>query len=390
MSLLTFQDALDLLQIYTAGTAMSRAKQDMKHAIHAAQQAVYQEREWTYYESAWSFATRASLTTGTLGYSHASLTATITGTKLPSWADHGTIIANSLFGDIDRATTYSAYMDPNFNFGQTIDDGETFTLFQDKYTLPELFQNIGLTVTAADGYLLQYITPEDYVYRRSYGQDIGYPTEFTIVNDPNVIGRYAIALYPSPNELKTYYVKFRRAYRELKLTGDESTSRQGTVTIASGSKYVTGTSTAFNNNTHKNSILRVGDATNVPTGIRGQHPWIEQFQIANVAASSGSEAIVLRSSAGQAFTTAKYVITDPIDIPPELEQVFLKRCRVELCECRPETKKSEEWGRAMKAYEDALRAATNHDSKDDTPKIFGGGLRVPYGIPERPLNAEDD
>jgi hypothetical protein len=390
MSLLTFQDALDQLQLYVAGTQMTRAKGDMRHAIHAALQAVYQERSWTYYQSAWSFSSRAGMTTGTVGYSHAGLVLTITGNTWPTWADRGTVLANDLYGDIDRATTYSAYVDPNFNFGQTISDGTTYTLFQDKFTLPELFQNLGVAVTASDGTLLRYITPEEYVYRRSFGQEIGYPTEYTILNDPDVIGRYAMALYPSPDEIRTYYVKFMRAYRELKLTGDDTSSQQGTVTIGNGSKYVTGTSTAFNSVAHKNAILRVGDTLNVPTGIRGLHPWIEQFQIAHVAASSGSEALILRSTAGQAFTTAKYVITDPVDIPAELEQAFLKRCRVELCECRPETKKSEEWGRAMKAYEDALHLATRHDSKDDTPKVFGGFTGTPYGIPERPLEAEDD
>lgn len=388
MSILTFQDALDQLQLYVAGTGMTRAKGDMRHSIHAAQQAVYQERNWTYYRSAWSFSTRPSMTTGTVGYSHAGLTLTITGNTWPSWADRGTVLANSLYADIDRATTYSAYVDPNFNFGQTIADGTSFTLFQDKVTLPELFQNMGVTVSGGDGMLLTYMSPEEYVYQRSFGQELGLPTRYTIMNDPDVIGRYALALYPSPDETRTYYVKYQRAYRELKLTGDETTSQQGTVTIASGSRNVTGTGTAFNSNSHKNAILRVGDTTNVPTGIRYLHPWIEQFQIAHVAASSGAAAMILRSAAGQTFTTAKYIITDPIDIPPELEQAFLKRCRVELCECRPETKKSDEWGRAMKAYEDALELATPHDSKDNAPKAIGMNFGV-YGIPERPLGDED-
>lgn len=389
MSLLTFQDALDSLQQYTAGTGMTRAKGDMRHAIHAAIQAVYQERSWTYYQSAYSFGTRAGMTTGTVGYSHAGLVLTIAGNTWPSWADRGTVLANGLYGDIDRATDYSAYVDPNFNFGQTIADGTTYTLFQDRFTLPELFQNIGVTVTASDGTLLRYMTPEEYVYRRSYGQEIGYPTCYTVINDTDVIGRYAIALYPSPDEVRTYYLKYMRAYRELKVTGDESANQQGTVTISSGSKYVTGTGTAFNSNTHKNAILRVGDTVNVPTGIRGQYPWIEQFQIAHVAAASGASALVLRSTAGQAFSAAKYVITDPVDIPPELEQVFLKRCRLELALCRPDTKKGQDVALAQAAYEEALSGAVRHDSKDDTPKVFGGYIPSPYGIPDRPLEAED-
>ena len=390
MSLLTFQDALDQLQLYVAGTGMARAKGDMRIAVHGALQSLYQERRWTYYGASWSFSTRASMTTGTVGYSHAGLVLEITGNTWPAWADRGTVLAENLYADIDRATTYNAYVDPNFNFGQTLAAGSSFQLFQDKITLPELFQNMGVTVSAGDGVLLGYMSPEEYVYQRSYGQEIGLPTRFTILSDPDVIGRYAIALYPSPNEVRTYHVKYQRAYRELKLTGDEASSQQGTVTIASGSRNVTGTGTAFNLNAHKNTILRVGDTQYVPTGIRREHPWIEQFQVAHVAASSGADAMVLRSSAGQTFTNAKYVLTDPIDIPGELEQAFLKLCRVELCECRPETKRSDEYARAMMAYQKALEGATAHDNKDDSIKVFGGYFPGGYGIAERPLGPEDD
>lgn len=384
MSLLTFQDALERLQQFTAGTSMSRALGDMKLAVESALHHVYAERSWTYFESSFSFSSRATMTTGTVAYSHGGLLLAITGNTWPAWADRGTVVANQLYGDIDRATTYNAYVDPNYNFGQNIDAGSTFTLFQDKFTLPDLFQNVSLTVSGGDGINLPYMSPDEYMYLRSWGQEAGLPTRFTILSDPDIIGRYAIALYPSPDQVTTYYVKYRRAYREIRLSGDEASSKAGTVAIAAGGKIVTGTGTAFNDANHKNAILRVGDATNYPTGIRGASPWIEQFQLSHVA-NTGSA--TLRTPATRAFSGAKYVITDPIDLPPELKDAFLKRCRLELVLARPDTKK-QDYSLVQKAYDDAIEAAAALDNKNGAPIAIGYQPGVYF--PDRPIGEEQD
>lgn len=388
MSLITYQDALNMLMSFTGGTSYARANADIKQAVRSALAHLYRERSWTYYAQTYSFPTVESMTSGSIAYTHAGgRVVTLTGNVFPSWSERGSILSEGLFGDIDRWTTTSAVMDENVNFGQAIASGSTFELFQDHFLLPENFQNVNLSLRGSDGVILRYIPPEEFVYLKTFSQTTGDPSAYTIMSDTEQLGRYAIYLYPAPSSVTTYYLKYQRSYRELKLTGDETASSQGTVTLASGSKFVTGTSTAFASALHKGSVLRVSTTTTAPTAITGTNPFADQWQIANVAAASGSEALLLRGNAGQTYTAVAYVITDPIDIPPDLEDAFLKRCRLELCLSRSDTKK-QDIASAQMAYEEAYKNAAAADSKSRERRVTGGSWR-PAGLQDLALLDED-
>lgn len=375
MPILTFQDALKLMQDYTGGTSFSRNLADIKQAIRMALSGLYRDHVWTYYRTMWSFGTVDSFSTGTMAYSHAGgYTVTISGGNIADRfrsSQRGAILASSIVGEVDRFTTTTAIMDETLNWGQAVAASTTYTLFQDHFPLPKGFRNLNVTVRADNGNMLKYLAPEQFVYRRSFTAQTGEPTTYTIMADPKVIGQYAIYLYPAPSSLAMYRVQYTRAYDEPKITGDETASSAGTVTISAGSRYGTGSGTSFSNGSHKGAVIRFGDTSNVPTDWNGNYPFVEEAVIANCSSTTAFE---LRTVTTNAFSAVKYQLADPIDISPDMYDAFIKRCRLEVAQLRPDTK-SKELPMAIAAYEEALQIARGGDTKEHSVRVTGG---VPY------------
>ncbi len=375
MSILTFQDALDLMQAYVGGTTFSRTAADVKQAIRMALSGLYDERAWTYYRTTWQFNTPDAFSSATIAYSHSG--GYVVSLDSGNFADRfrnvqrGAILADSLVADVDRFTTNTAIMDANLNWGVALATGTSYELFQDNYALPEGFRNVNVTVRGDNGDVLRYVPPEEFLYLRSVSGNTGDPLVYTFMADPKIPGRYALYLYPGPSSRTAYRVQYTRAYREPRVTGDETAATAGTVTVSAGSRYVTGASSSFSSTLHEGAVLRFGTASAAPTGLNGSNPFTEEHAIANVSSTTAME---LRTTAVSAQSAVKYVISDPIDIPPDLKDAFIKRCRLEVAQLRPDTKKNEV-PLAMAAYEESLRKAKAADGKEHSIRVTGG---LPY------------
>lgn len=387
MALTTYQDALEELVAFAGGTSFTRNQEDCQQAVADALTHVYQERRWTYYRSTWGFTTNAEQTGDIKYYTHdGGRILALSGSTFPSWANAGSVVLDSVIGDIDRVrATTQAVMDADLNFGQAVAAATSYILFRDHFTLPEGFQNVDVTVESATGTILRYLSPADFLRVKTRNASTGEPTAFTILSDPDHTGRYSLFLYPAPQSALTYRMHFHRAFRPLRLTGAETASTTGTVSISSGDDDVTGVSTSFSSSVHPGAVMRLSSSTTAPTRLVGSNPYTEQHVIESV---SSTTACRLRTTTAQAFSGVAMVISDPIDIPLGLQKAFRLRCRLELCNARPDTK-AKDAGHMQGAYEEAIEAAKSDDGKNDSPRVTGGSP-TRWDLGDNPAGEDDE
>lgn len=366
MPIITYEDAARRLQQFLGGTDLVRGNEDVKLAVSMAYEGLTSEHDWRYYHTEWGFNTVASVDT-TVTYTHSTLKAVL-ATAVSSWAVYGKLNVGNIIGEVDTLNTASnpatLVMSANINFNANVAAGTSATLFQSHFTLPELFRSIDQPLTS-DGtaFPLHYITPAEYVRLLNTGSPTGEAGYYTIMQDPENIGRMALFLYPGPSTVKSYRLPYIRAPRPLWFSGSESASSTGTVTVSSGGVSVTGTSTTFDERM-EGSVIRLGNSTtHQPTDQHGPYPYINQRVIRTWSAASGAGALTLDAATTQAFSGVRFRISDPIDIDPCMIPAFYSRCRLELANLRPETHTGKMVDLLRREYERLFKDARGTDHK---------------------------
>ena len=117
---------------------------------------------------------------------------------------------------------------------------------------------------------------------------------------------------------------YRRRPRDLRLTGWEPSSRVGTVSIDNG--RVAGDKTAFGA-LMVGAVLRVsGDTAYHPESLAGMHPYRDEAIITRV--SGPAEMFVWSPAGGLPYSGTKYIVTDYLDISPNMYTALLSCCEV--------------------------------------------------------------
>ena len=110
---------------------------------------------------------------------------------------------------------------------------------------------------------------------------------FAIGERPDVIGAKALFLWPVPTSDGTLDFIYDRRPRNLRHSGHAAGDIAGSVTVASGSAALTGTSTAFTASMD-GAILRFGTTSVRPDWEYGDNPYVEQRAIRSVNAADGA------------------------------------------------------------------------------------------------------
>jgi hypothetical protein len=123
---------------------------------------------------------------------------------------------------------------------------------------------------------------------------------------------------------QTCMLTYRRRPRDLRCTGWEPSSRSGTVDWAG--TEVTGTGTQFNNQMVGAVVRASGDATYHPESLAGMHPFKDEGLVLSVA---GPNRLYVWSPVdGVKYTGTKYIVTDYLDISPNMYTALLSGCEV--------------------------------------------------------------
>ena len=292
-------------------------------------------RQWSYYRRRLRFATVATYSTGTVAYTHSTLTLTLTSGTWPDWAGRGTLIIDDVHYPVQsRTSTTVLILDPNHNPGANIAAGETYTLYRDSYTLPRDFESLLTDVYEVENReILTREPPENFQSYTSLSMTPSDPIIFTIMRDRAYMGEdtvdavmhdMAIYLRPPPSTARTYEGIYRSRPRDFTVpNGSYSTG-----TVTNSSTTVTGTGTNWTQANMLGAVIRFGTATDAPGGREHTTKYVAQRYITAV---SSATSLTIDSEPGQTFTGVKYEISDPLDIEPgAMYRALLRRAEYEL------------------------------------------------------------
>ena len=198
------------------------------------------------------------------------------------------------------------------------------------------------------------------------------PQWFAIGADPLRYGQMAMYVQYEPDTAEGLRMWYRRYPRKIKYTGGETSSSAGTVYV-SGTEIV-GTDTSFTSDM-VGSVIRFGDSTNKPTGVRGINPYSEQRVIKSVESATSA---TLDSAASTVPAGSKYVVSDPIDLRPTMLEAFFRGCEWKLSLSR--RTQDAPPADAFNWYTEAIRLAGESEMVQtdiwSPPSTYGKGIQA--------------
>lgn len=347
MGYLTYFDLVESLIVSSYGGPQDAEQRDIRTAIHKAYAELTTIRDWSYYHVHGRVITDAPYTTGTITSS--GTTVTLTGGTWPSWAATGGYLkAGEQIARVASRTSGSVLvLDSALSLRADVTSAP-YQLYRTVYPLPADFRNMDEPSDEYNWWSGTYITPDQAMKLERVGNTSGTPLHWTIIKDPDSTG-WAIKLMGYPTERETIDFTYRRTARPIRYSGHEAALRQGT--MARTGAAVTGTGTAFSA-AMAGSILRVGDTTNVPGPIESLAPWVSESKITAVGSATG----LTTADSGTVASSTKYLITDPIDVAPHMQQAMDSCCDYWLARIRDKSP-----DKAFAMYQRDLRLAMEQD-----------------------------
>lgn len=327
--MLTYFDCVEHLIVSSFGGPQDAEQRDIRVAIQRAYQEITQIRDWTFYYVHGRVVTDAPYTAGTIEMTDTK-TVTLTG---GDFSAAGMTADNAKDWTIRigaRALPVAAYNSSTsltlaLENTTTVSAGTGYILYRMSYPLPADLRNMDEPSNEFFWWSGIYLTPDEAMKVERVNYRSGFPLHWTIIKDPHSSG-WAIKLVGYPIKRETIDFTYRRKARQIKYSGHEANSRVGTIT--SSTSAVTGSGTAFTADM-VGSVLRVGDSTAVPGPIESLNPYVAERTIAG-----RSSATALTLNAALTASGAKYLITDPIDIPDHMHNVMLSGCEYWLARIR--------------------------------------------------------
>lgn len=136
------------------------------------------------------------------------------------------------------------------------------------------------------------------------------------MKSPDDEGRWALWVDPSPSTAEPLGFIYRRRPRTLRWAGTETEARSYTAGGSASASTAT-TSTALPSSM-VGSIIRFGTAATHPSGLAGNSPFIEQHKIKSISSTT----VTLDGTLSQAHSSAKIVVSDPIDMNDQMQEAL--------------------------------------------------------------------
>ncbi len=331
----TVSDALAHLRDWAGVTNDQNTVRMAYRAVRESLEELATIRVWSYYKRRLRFATVASYSTGTITYTHSTLTLTLASGTWPSWSARGTVVIADVHYPVQSRSSDSVLiLDPNHNPGANVAAGTSYQIYRDSYTLPRDFQSVLTEIRDLDDVnRLTYVTSQDFQNYSDYQPDPGDPKVFTVMRERAYLGQdavdatmhdMAIYLRPPPNTARTYDGIYKCRPRDFSVpNGSYSTG-----TVTNSSTAVTGSGTTWTQANMLGAIFRFGTQSAAPGGREHTNKYVVQRY---VTAVNSATSLDLDSDPGQTFTSVKYEISDPLDVEPgAMYRALLRRAEYEL------------------------------------------------------------
>jgi hypothetical protein len=341
--MLTYFDVIEHLIVSSLGGPQDAEQRDIRTAVQRAYTEVTTMRDWSWYTAHGRVITLAPVNGIVSGYSNGVLTLSspLSSTDWTHCKIRNTIAAIS---SVTNASTF--VLDPQVKFVDSfVSAGDAVIFYKSLYPLPSTFRNLDEPSDEYNWWCGLYVSPDEAMKLERVSNSTGRPYHWTVVPNPN--GGYYLKLVGYPIRSETVDFIYRKIARPIKYSGHESTVRAGT--ISASSTAVTGTATSFSSGL-VGSVLRVGGA-DYPQTLSGMSPYTAESVIAAVGSATALTASDSISASG-----AKYLITDPIDVPPHMHNVIYSAAEYWLARIRG-TKPDN----AFALYQRDLRIAMEQD-----------------------------
>lgn len=369
---MTFADAIQRAVAFLRGGGDSYAQDEIFQAVQSAYMEVWQARNWKYLWTYGRINTVEPYQEGTIEYDAGTRQVTLSGGTWPDWARYGTIrVANVLYNVAEKVSSTVVTLEAAQAPTESIAAGTSYTLFRAIYTLPADFQRV-FGFSAEDHWCdLRLVDLREWMRWQRQTRSTGTPTSVAIGPDPDVLGQFAIYLYPAPQAARSIDFMYLRKARPLMISGEAEAHSQGTIT-ANGTTTITGTGTLFSD-AMVGSILRIGTGNKVPQSWGSRNPpWDERV----IVAVNSPTSITVDANV-PAISGVKYVVSDPVDLDESLINYFDAAIKRQLM-----LHQNREWQelRGLEVlYDSAKRSAFEADNRYDGPRHAGPrDTRVPW------------
>ena len=322
--ILTYSDAIAHCVSVLGGNPSQAAHDAILRSIHAAYRELLEARRWNYLLTLYRIRVEAPYATGTVEYDHTGGATerrlTLTTGTWPTWAASGSVkIADVWHKVTTRVSSTVLTLDTTLNPGADVVAGTTYKIVQSQYSLPTNFVTPEMPEESNLLRFGRYVRHGEFFGRERYGQGSGSPNAYTVIGDPDNLGRWLLhTLYESAatEELDFWYC---RRPREIVLSGYQTAHTVGTVSTAA-STTLTGSSTTFDSGM-EGSIVRVSSNSTLPTGVDGRNPFAEQRVLGTY---SSATSFTVTSAFTGTRSGVKYIISDPLDIEMTMFNAFFR------------------------------------------------------------------
>lgn len=362
--LLTFSDAIEVLNDFAAGYGGTPSPYAMRQIVADSYAEFASVRDWSYLRVNGRILLQKAVSTGTVVYTHATRTLTLTGATWPASIEDWCVRFDEVVCDVEtRSSDTVVILDSTMNPGGDV-ASTTYLAYPRWYKLPGEFVSMNSPMANDTRWLGQYVDMSYMLSLDRFWEGAGDVKYYALGPAQDQYGYMALYVWPPSDTNETYDYIAKRSPRALRYSGRESAETTGTITVTAGSKTVAGSATAFST-LMEGSILRLGSSTtNAPTRLAGAYPYLEEHTIKSV---TDATTLTLATAVTTSRAGVKYIVSDPVDIPPILHTAFLACAKKNLAFER----NFKEYPRCVQVYDDLLFLAKCTDSPSSQSQIAG-------------------
>jgi hypothetical protein len=335
-TLLTYRDMIDHLGNWMGALPQEDEQNQSRQAIQDAYRELFLEHEWAYCSRQHRITLDAASTSSTVTYSTSNRQVTLASGSWPTWARYGRILFDGddvVYKVAERGSPSIITLDVDFCPAANVAAGTGYKLYRNVYPLPSDFISMKRIFNERNTWSTTYVSPSDWLWGERVRERTGKPFRWTIMGAPDVYAQLALFVDGYPTVADTIDFIFQNRFRPMNYDGMEFFSSQagsGNTLTAAAAAQATFTVAGFTLPSDiVGSVLRLGraDSTAPPGGIGSMDPYVDQRVI--FSREDDTNATV-----GNNFTFGRqgdhFSISDPVDLPHYLIDVFKRGCERQL------------------------------------------------------------
>lgn len=308
----TYSDLIGHALDYSGAATDAQSERFARRAIQNAVNEMQGAKNWAYFYSVGQILTVAPYSTGTITYDHSGgaydRLVTLASGTWPTWAADGILVIDNVTYQVaTRQSGTQITLSDSMNPGDDVAAGTSYTIYRDTYPIPLDCGSVGEVILQGQQAVLQYVPLATLMPNQATNLTQAQPSYYSLIGDPNRFAALSMRFDPAPDAAYNVKFTYRRRPRQLRVDLYDT----GTASITNGSTTVTGSGTTWTSNMVGSIIRFSSGSTDVPTGISGASPYVQERSIVGFTSATS---MTLDADPQTTLSAVKYSISDPVDI----------------------------------------------------------------------------